>query len=122
MLLEWYGFNPEMGHKEVGGVKAHLTGSGSLDHIMEQLEIDWKFSSSMQAGDNELFARIFIKEVFRLHGLEASFMAKPMEGVAGSGEHVHVNATARLKNGRRINLFSRLTSTRTSSTASAGAP
>ena len=54
MLLEQYGFNPEMGHKEVGGVKAHLTGSGSLDHIMEQLEIDWKFSSSMQAGDNEI--------------------------------------------------------------------
>lgn len=106
MLLELYGFAPEMGHKEVGGVKAHLTGTGSLDHIMEQLEIDWKFSTSMQAGDNELFARIFIKEVFRLHGLEASFLAKPMEGVAGSGEHVHVNATARLKNGRRINLFS----------------
>ncbi len=106
MLLERYGFNPEMGHKEVGGVKAHLTGSGSLDHIMEQLEIDWRFSTSMQAGDNELFARIFIKEVFRLHGLEASFLAKPMEGVAGSGEHVHVNATAHLKNGRRVNLFS----------------
>jgi len=105
-LLELYGFEPEMGHKEVGGVKAHLTGAGTLDHIMEQLEIDWKFSSSMQAGDNELFARIFIKEVFRLHGLEASFMAKPMEGVAGSGEHVHVNATARLKNGKKINLFS----------------
>lgn len=105
-LLELYGFEPEMGHKEVGGVKAHLTGAGTLDHIMEQLEIDWKFSSSMQAGDNELFARIFIKEVFRLHGLEASFMAKPMEGVAGSGEHVHVNATARLKSGKKINLFS----------------
>jgi glutamine synthetase len=105
-LLELYGLNPEMGHKEVGGVKAHLTGSGSLDHIMEQLEIDWRFSTSMQAGDNELFARIFIKEVFRLHGLEASFLAKPMEGVAGSGEHVHVNAVAILKSGRRVNLFS----------------
>ncbi|MGI6298549.1 MAG: hypothetical protein ACOX1T_05070 [Saccharofermentanales bacterium] len=63
MLLEQYGFGPEMGHKEVGGVKAHLTGSGSLDHIMEQLEIDWRYSTSMQAGDNELFVRIFIKEV-----------------------------------------------------------
>ena len=106
MLLEQYGFCPEMGHKEVGGVKAHLTGTGSLDHIMEQLEIDWRFSSSMQAGDNELFARIFIKDMFRLHGLEATFLAKPMEGVAGSGEHVHVNAVARLKSGRRVNLFS----------------
>ncbi|HBP38118.1 MAG TPA: glutamine synthetase, partial [Clostridiales bacterium] len=104
-LLELYGFKPEMGHKEVGGVKAQLTGSGSLDHIMEQLEIDWRFSPAMQAADNELFARIFIKEAFRLHGLEASFLAKPIEGVAGSGEHVHVNAVAIMKNGRRINLF-----------------
>ncbi len=106
MLLEQYGFGPEMGHKEVGGVKAHLTGSGSLDHIMEQLEIDWRYSSSMQAGDNELFVRIFIKEVFRLHGLEATFLAKPMEGVAGSGEHIHVNVVAVLKSGRCVNLFS----------------
>lgn len=105
-ILEYYGLKPEMGHKEVGGVKAQLTGSGSLDHIMEQLEVDWKFSGAMQTADNELFARIFIKEVFRLHGLEATFLAKPIEGVAGSGEHMHVNAVARLKDGRRINLFS----------------
>ncbi len=105
-MLEHYGLKPEMGHKEVGGVKAQLTGSGSLDYIMEQLEIDWKFASAIQAADNELFTRIFIKEVFRLHGLDASFMAKPIEGVAGSGEHVHVNAVATLKDGRRINLFS----------------
>ena len=104
-LLELYGFEPEMGHKEVGGVKAHLTGSGDLDHIMEQLEIDWKYAPAVQAADNELFARIFVKEVFRLHGLEASFMAKPIDGVAGSGEHMHINAVARLKDGRNINLF-----------------
>jgi glutamine synthetase len=32
-------------------------------------------------------------------------MAKPIEGVAGSGEHTHVNVTAKLKNGKMINLF-----------------
>jgi glutamine synthetase len=105
-ILDLYGFKPEMGHKEVGGIKAHLTGSGDMDHILEQLEIDWKFSNAMQAADNEMYARIFIKEIFRLHGLEASFLAKPIDGVAGSGEHVHVNAVAKLKNGKRINLFS----------------
>ena len=52
---------------------------------MEQLEVDWEYSSALQAADNELFARIFIKEVFRIHGLEATFMAKPVEWVAGSG-------------------------------------
>lgn len=105
-LLDQYDFKPEMGHKEVGGVKAHIRDSGGLYNIMEQLEIDWKYSSSLQAADNELFARVFIKEVFRLYGLEATFMAKPVEGVAGSGEHIHVNAVALLKSGKKINLFS----------------
>lgn len=104
-LLNRYDFQIEMGHKEVGGVKAHLKETGSLTNIMEQLEIDWKYSTALQAADNELFARIFIKEIFRLYGLEATFMAKPVEGVAGSGEHIHVNAVAKLKNGRKINLF-----------------
>ncbi|HHW48149.1 MAG TPA: glutamine synthetase, partial [Clostridiaceae bacterium] len=105
LLLERYGLKPEMGHKEVGGVKAKIDGDGKFTHIMEQLEIDWKYSHALQAADNELFARILIKETFRRHGLEVTFMAKPIEGVAGSGEHTHVNATAKLKNGKKVNLF-----------------
>ena len=53
VVLQKYGFNMEMGHKEVGGVKAKLGNSGNYDHVMEQLEIDWKFSSAIQAADNE---------------------------------------------------------------------
>jgi len=105
LLLERYGLKPEMGHKEVGGVKAKIDGDGRFTHIMEQLEIDWKYSHALQAADNELLARILIKETFRRHGLEVTFMAKPIEGVAGSGEHTHVNASAKLKNGKVINLF-----------------
>ena len=41
-ILDYYDFEMEMGHKEVGGVKSKLTRSGHHDHIMEQLEIDWK--------------------------------------------------------------------------------
>lgn len=105
LMLEKFGMKPEMGHKEVGGVKAHVSEEGKLNHIMEQLEIDWKFSNALQAADNELFARIIIKEIFRSYGLEVTFMAKPIEGVAGSGEHTHVNAVVKLKNGRKVNLF-----------------
>ena len=43
-FLDQYGFGIEMGHKEVGGIKA-LGHSGRYDHIMEQLEIDWRFST-----------------------------------------------------------------------------
>ena len=40
-----------------------------------------------------------------MYGLEVTFMAKPMEGVAGNGEHTHMGVSARLKNGKMINLF-----------------
>ena len=105
LILDQYGFNPEMGHKEVGGVKAAVTSSGDFHSIMEQLEVDWKYSDALQGADYELTARILIKEIFRMHGLSARFDAKPLAGVAGSGEHTHVNAVAFLKDGRRINLF-----------------
>jgi len=106
LLMEKYGLNPEMGHKEVGGIKARVDDGGKFNHIMEQLEIDWKYDTTLQAADNELVARILIKETFRRNGLEVTFMAKPIEGVAGNGEHTHVGVAVLLKNGKRINLFS----------------
>ena len=108
LVLDRYGFQMEMGHKEVGGVKAKLGNSGSYDHIMEQLEIDWKYSDALQAADNENQVKYVVKDVFRVHGLEVTFMAKPMRGVAGSGEHTHMGVAARLKDGRVVNLFSAL--------------
>lgn len=105
LYMDEYGFEPEMGHKEVGGVKAKLTSSGQFDHIMEQLEIDWNFSDAMQAADNELFIRTLVKETFRRNGLEVTFLAKPISGVAGSGEHTHLSLSLKLKDGRIINLF-----------------
>ena len=104
-LMDKYGFEPEMGHKEVGGVRAKLESSGKFNHIMEQLEVDWKFSSALQAADNELFIRILIQETFRRNGLDVTFMAKPIDGVAGSGMHTHLGINAKLKNGKRVNLF-----------------
>ncbi|MDR1572138.1 MAG: glutamine synthetase [Clostridiales Family XIII bacterium] len=105
ILLNRYGFNVEMGHKEVGGIKAKLESSGGYSHIMEQLEIDWEYSTALQAADNELTIKYIVKDVFRYHGLEVSFMAKPIDGVAGSGEHTHIGVAARLKSGRLVNLF-----------------
>ncbi|WP_415931003.1 glutamine synthetase [Zhenpiania hominis] len=105
LLLDRYGLQMEMGHKEVGGVKAKLGNSGNYDHVMEQLEIDWKFSTAIQAADNENHIKYIVRDVFRLYGLDVTFMAKPMEGVAGSGEHTHMGLAAKLKDGRRVNLF-----------------
>lgn len=108
LVLQKYGFEMEMGHKEVGGVKAKLGNSGNYDHVMEQLEIDWKYSTPVQAADNENQIKYVVRDIFRTYGLDVSFLAKPIDGVAGSGEHTHMGVAARLKDGRMINLFSPL--------------
>lgn len=95
-----------MGHKEVGGVKAKMSNSGNYDHIMEQLEIDWKYSTALQAADNENMVKYIVRDVFRVHGLDVTFAAKPLPGIAGSGEHTHLGVSAKLKNGKPANLFS----------------
>ena len=105
ILMELYGFEPEMGHKEVGGVKAKLSSSGDFNHVMEQIEVDWKYADAVQAADNELFVKILVQETFRRRGLEVTFMAKPIDGVAGSGMHMHLGVSLKLKDGKRINLF-----------------
>ena len=105
-VLQRYGFEVEMGHKEVGGVKAKFGNSGRYDHVMEQLEIDWKYSTAVQAADNENHIKYVIRDIFRRYGLDVTFMAKPIEGVAGSGEHTHMGVAAVLKDGRRVNVFS----------------
>ena len=105
ILMELYGIEPEMGHKEVGGVKAKLNDSGRFEGVLEQLEIDWKFSSPKQTGDYELFVRNLVREVFIRYGLEVTFLAKPLDRIAGSGEHTHVSTSVKLKSGKRVNLF-----------------
>lgn len=101
-----YGLHPEMGHKEVGGVKARLGQDKAYHGIMEQLEIDWKFSTALQSADNEIIVKHIVKETFRSEGMEVTFLAKPLENVAGSGEHTHLGVTVKLKDGSRVNLFS----------------
>lgn len=104
-VLDHYGIGVEMGHKEVGGVRAKMGNSGQYDHIMEQLEIDWKYADPMQAADNESQVKHIVRDIFRFNGLEVTFLAKPVYGVAGNGEHTHFGVSAKLKDGRIVNLF-----------------
>ena len=103
--LDKYGLKVEMGHKEVGGLKAQIDESGHLTHVCEQLEIDWRFSDAVQAADNEILVRTVVKEIFRANGLEVSFKAKPMIGLAGNGEHTHLGLDAMTADGKLHNLF-----------------
>ena len=105
VILDKYGFEVEMGHKEVGGVKARMGNTGHYDHVMEQLEIDWKYADAMQAADNENQVKYVVRDIFTKYGLDVTFMAKPFEGVAGSGEHTHLGLAAKLKSGKVVSLF-----------------
>ena len=105
-LMECYDLKPEMAHKEVGGISNKIDKEGRITHVMEQLEIDWRFSNPLQAADNEIFIKELIEDQFRYNGLEVLFKAKPIEGVTGNGKHTHLGAAVRLKDNRKINLFS----------------
>ncbi len=101
-----YGLGVEMGHKEVGGLKAQIDESGNMTHVCEQIELDWKYADALQAADNELLVRTIVREIFRENGMEVSFKAKPMIGLAGNGEHTHIGMAGVLKGGKVVNLFS----------------
>ncbi|MFI3209783.1 MAG: glutamine synthetase [Peptostreptococcaceae bacterium] len=105
LVLQKMGVEPEMGHKEVGGINSSLSIDGTLKHAMEQLEIDWKYSDPLQSADNELIIREVIEDIFSLNGLKVDFKAKPLHGVAGSGEHTHVGVSVKLKDGKIKNIF-----------------
>ena len=107
--LDRYGIEVEMGHKEVGGVKAEMMQGGEYSHIMEQLEIDWKYSDPMTTADTDRQVRNIVRDVFRDNGLDVTFMAKPVPQVAGSGKHTHIGVGARLKSGKKVNLFTSAT-------------
>lgn len=105
IAMDKYELEPEMGHKEVGGIKAKLDSNGRYNHVMEQLEVDWRFSIPMQTSDNQMFIKNLIQETFLSHGLETTFMSKPIEDVAGNGMHIHLGAKAILKDGKKVNIF-----------------
>ena len=103
--LQNLGINPEMAHKEVGGIQSSISIEGKTNHAMEQLEVSWKFDTPLRAADNELLVREVIEDIFTMNGLEVTFKAKPIYGVAGSGGHTHVGCSVKLKNGKIQNLF-----------------
>ena len=55
-----------------------------------QFEINLMHSDdALRAADDALLFKLLVKGIARKHGFEATFMAKPFAGMAGSGLHVH---------------------------------
>lgn len=56
-----------------------------------QFEMNWGFSDALVTADRHSFFKFMVKSVAEKHGLRATFMPKPFEGLTGNGAHVHVS-------------------------------
>ena len=56
-----------------------------------QQEIDLRHTDALSMADSVMTFRLVVREVAASNGLHATFMPKPMEGVQGSGMHIHLS-------------------------------
>lgn len=56
-----------------------------------QHEIDLKYTNALSSADRVAMLKYVTKTIAREHGLYATFMPKPIEGVNGSGMHTHLS-------------------------------
>ena len=56
-----------------------------------QQEIDLRHTDALTMADSVMTFRLIVREVAASHGVHATFMPKPLEGVQGSGMHTHMS-------------------------------
>ena len=56
-----------------------------------QHEIDLRHTDALTMADSVMTFRLVVKEVAASQGVHATFMPKPLEGVQGSGMHLHMS-------------------------------
>lgn len=74
--LEEMGFAVEASHHEIAPA---------------QHEIDFQYTEALKAADNIMTFKMAAKTIAKRHGLHATFMPKPKEGVNGSGMHINMS-------------------------------
>ncbi len=74
LTLEEMGFEIEACHHEVAP---------------GQHEIDFKYADALHAADHVQTFKLVVRTIAQQHGLHATFMPKPIYGIAGSGMHVN---------------------------------
>lgn len=74
LTLERMGFEVEASHHELAP---------------GQHEIDFKYSDALTTADNVMTFKMVVRIIAREHGLHATFMPKPIFGIAGSGMHLN---------------------------------
>ncbi len=56
-----------------------------------QFEMNWEYDGALQTADKHSFFKFMVKSVAEKHGLRATFMPKPIEGLTGNGCHAHIS-------------------------------
>ncbi|MBR7147180.1 MAG: type I glutamate--ammonia ligase [Oscillospiraceae bacterium] len=76
LALEKIGFEIEASHHE---------------NAAGQHEIDFKYADALTAADNIMTFKLAVKTLAQKDGLHATFMPKPIYGVAGNGMHTNMS-------------------------------
>jgi len=76
VALTEMGFDIEASHHEVAE---------------SQHEIDFKYGDALSTADNVVTFRFATKTIALMNGLHATFMAKPIYGICGSGMHINAS-------------------------------
>jgi glutamine synthetase len=76
ITLEQMGFEIEASHHEVAP---------------GQHEIDFKYSDALDIADKIQTFKFVVRTIAQRHGLHATFMPKPIFGIAGSGMHLNMS-------------------------------
>ncbi len=58
-----------------------------------QHEIDFRYNDALSMADDIMTFKMAVKTIAQGHGLHATFMPKPLEGVNGSGMHINMSLT-----------------------------
>ena len=64
-----------------------------------QHEIDFRYDEALASADNLMTFKLAVKTIAKRHGMFASFMPKPIEGIHGSGLHLNISVK---KDGKNI--------------------
>ena len=56
-----------------------------------QFEMNFEFDDVLATADKHSFFKFMVKSVAEKHGLRATFMPKPFEGLTGNGCHAHIS-------------------------------
>ena len=56
-----------------------------------QHEIDFKYDQALKTADNVMTFKLVVKTIAKKYGLHATFMPKPIAGIAGSGMHTNMS-------------------------------